>query len=383
MSTPAPSVVPTPAALAALHDPEPTWLNELQTHDFPTPRTAVPGLLYTGLCLLAGNPKSRKSWLALDLSVAIATGSEFLGRVCPQGRVLYCDIEYGSSARRAQKRVRELLAEYGYGDDDPWPERLGWKWRVPRLDEGLGGMLEAYLDRYPDTRLIVIDPLQQVRAPGRDEGTYGADYRLGGALAEIAVRRQVCILAIHHLRKMSADDPLHEVSGTTGLTGSVDGIWLHRANSSKTGASLFITGRDIEEDQDVQLTRAPYTARWQMDPATQVRGSEERRLIREAMHRVGWPQTIRDLHDQLRDTFTYDALRKNLQRMRDDGEVTFDPGSTNKRARFYILTPKGVSNVSGDVVRADIQTQQDTCAPQDISVQSTEQRTEQSTEWRF
>ena len=40
----------------------------------------VDGLVPEGITLLAGLPKAGKSWLALDLAVAVSQGKPFLGK---------------------------------------------------------------------------------------------------------------------------------------------------------------------------------------------------------------------------------------------------------------------------------------------------------------
>ena len=61
---------------------------ELQGRVFPPIKWIVPGILPEGLTLLAGKPKLGKSWLALDIAVAVASGGSVLGRECEPGPVL-------------------------------------------------------------------------------------------------------------------------------------------------------------------------------------------------------------------------------------------------------------------------------------------------------
>jgi hypothetical protein len=63
----------------------------------------------------------------------------------------------------------------------------------------------------------------------------------------IADRHKIAILLVHHLRKMNDSDPFNMVSGTTGLTGAVDGSFvLMKDKRSTNKAKLYATGRDIE-----------------------------------------------------------------------------------------------------------------------------------------
>lgn len=55
---------------------------------------------------------------------------------------------------------------------------------------------------------------------------------------------------MHHLRKQGDSDPLNKLSGTTGIVGAVDSVFV--LDNSKRGeslATLVCTGRDIEYRQ--------------------------------------------------------------------------------------------------------------------------------------
>jgi hypothetical protein len=62
----------------------------LRTKQFAAPQVILPGLICEGVTILAGKPKTGKSWLALDVCIA-TTGDRFtLGTLRPkQGDVLY------------------------------------------------------------------------------------------------------------------------------------------------------------------------------------------------------------------------------------------------------------------------------------------------------
>ncbi|MEJ7703487.1 MAG: AAA family ATPase [Geodermatophilaceae bacterium] len=90
---------------------------ELMACDFPEPRWAVPGIIAEGLTLLAGAPKVGKSWLALGLGIAVATGGKALGALdVTAGDVLYLALE--DPPRRLQERLAKVLAH------SPAPSRL-------------------------------------------------------------------------------------------------------------------------------------------------------------------------------------------------------------------------------------------------------------------
>jgi AAA domain len=69
-------------------------VKDLQTMTFPPMRYVLPGLIPEGLTILAARPKAKKSWLMLDLAVAVAAGRFLLGDLKPaEGDVLYLALE--------------------------------------------------------------------------------------------------------------------------------------------------------------------------------------------------------------------------------------------------------------------------------------------------
>ena len=81
---------------------------ELQRKTFPPVSYCVPDLIPEGLTIIAGKPKIGKSWLALDICIAVAAGRFCLGERKPvQGDVLYAAME--DNPRRLQRRIDKLL----------------------------------------------------------------------------------------------------------------------------------------------------------------------------------------------------------------------------------------------------------------------------------
>ena len=99
---------------------------ELQGMEFPPINWVVPGVLPEGLTILAGKPKLGKSWLALDMALAVAGGGAVLGRECEPGPVLYLALE--DNQRRLQRRLNRIEPHLS------WPADLELNTRWPRLD---------------------------------------------------------------------------------------------------------------------------------------------------------------------------------------------------------------------------------------------------------
>lgn len=62
---------------------------ELMNTPMKRQRFIVDGMIYLVIHILSGNPKIGKSWMMLDMCLAVAKGEDFLGRKTEQGQVVY------------------------------------------------------------------------------------------------------------------------------------------------------------------------------------------------------------------------------------------------------------------------------------------------------
>ena len=80
-----------------------------------------------------------------------------------------------------------------------------------------------------------------------NEPSYGGDYQDMQKLKRIADEYNITVLLVHHQRKQGDRDPLNRLSGTTGISGAVDAVFvLDRKERTQNTALLVCTGRDIE-----------------------------------------------------------------------------------------------------------------------------------------
>lgn len=206
----------------------------------------VDGLLAPGLYILGGSPKVGKSWMALQLCLAVCSGKAFLGRATRKSEVLYLALEDGP--QRLHSRALRLA--------DNAPEGLHLCHRAAPIGQGLEQQIEAQLAGHPHIRLVVLDTLQKVRCVNGSGMSYISDYEDAGALKAMADRNGICLLVIHHLRKMAGEDPFNRLSGTNGLAGAADGtLILMRGKRQDGTATLYATGRDIEDvEEELEFT---------------------------------------------------------------------------------------------------------------------------------
>lgn len=273
---------------------------DLLVREFPELRWVIPDLIPEGLTILAGKPKIGKSWLCLELGLAVATGGYALGKIkVDRMEALYLALE--DSGRRLQRRLGSLMAEQDERPEEvPPPSGLLLNTAWPRLDQGGLELLEAFLDRQPGVRLVMIDTLAKIKRRGgrKDEGLYDQDYMALEGLHELASREGVGIIIVHHLRKSGAEDPLDLVSGTTGLTGGADTVAILTHSRGEADGELFITGRDVEK-QSLALKREA-TGSWMLlGDAEEYRQSKERREILEVLRDAGEPLAPKEISERL------------------------------------------------------------------------------------
>ena len=226
---------------------------ELRNKIFLPIKWAVPGLIPSGLSILGGGPKVGKSIFALNIGVGVAIGGIVLGKVkVEQGDVLYLALE--DNERRLQERIDSLNLE-----DTDNLSRLTLTTIVPRQHDGGTEYLTWWLDNHHSARLVIIDTLQKFRRQQSGKGNvYAEDYEVISDLKSLADKYDVAILVIHHLKKMGAREDLqsetsgdwiNSFSGSAGLSGSADALFIIKRDRNCAAGRMYRTGRDVEEKQ--------------------------------------------------------------------------------------------------------------------------------------
>ena len=293
---------------------------ELLAEKLPEIRWAVPGIVPEGVTLFAGKPKLGKSWAALGMCLAVASGGVALGTVqVEQGEALYLALE--DNHRRLQTRLRKLLKN----DAAPTGLHMAIDW--PRLGEGGVDLLNAWLGAHPSTRLVIVDTLARFkpRASGGYRSAYDTDREAVDPLAPVAAEHGVAIVLVHHLREMESDDPLDMITGSVGLTGGVDGALVLKRQRGQADAYLHVDGRDIEQPAELALNFDTETATWRVvGDAEEYRMSEGRREISRLLANADEPLGPKEIADMLRERghrVKDGAVREMLSQMVKDGQA--------------------------------------------------------------
>ncbi len=247
---------------------------ELMNQHFVAPRWAIEDLLPEGLTLLTGAPKMGKSWMSLQIALAVSRGEKVLGDfLADKGEVLYLALE--DSFRRLQQRVSILADDSKLVDN----KNLIMCTELEGMENGGVTALESFLESHPNCRLVIIDTLPRfVPPPETKANAYQNDYKVYSKLQKLAIKHRIALVGVQHLRKAKASggDQLDEVSGSAGATGAADTIWVLKRQRTESTGSLMITGRDVDEKLfDTEFNKD--TCKWSLGGDN--RGEQRRKTL--------------------------------------------------------------------------------------------------------
>jgi RecA-family ATPase len=313
-------------------------MNELYDTVYQSKPPLIDGLLYPGTHLFVGAPKLGKSFFMAQLAYHISTGIPLWDYPVRQGTVLYLALE--DDYRRLQERLFRM-----FGTDSA--ENLHFAISAHQLGNGLDKQLQGFIQKYPDTRLIIIDTLQKVREVGGDKFSYANDYEIITRLKQATDGYGICLLLVHHTRKQQSDDRFDMISGTNGLLGSADGAWLlQKEKRTSNSATLDISGRD-QQDQRLYLTRDMERLTWQLEKAETELWKEPPDPTLEAVAalvangQAEWIGSPTELVERLGLDIKPNALTMRLNvnagRLQNDYSVCYE-NSRNHAGRFIKLT---------------------------------------------
>lgn len=236
--------------------------SELLLMDFPEMKWAIRDILPAGLSFLHGRPKVGKSWLALQIAIAVGSGGAVLDHKVGQGRVLYLALEDGP--RRLQGRLKKqrqsdllngtLLPELDITFYTEWPA----------FGRDGGGMKRLFTAiEQEGYSLVVIDTLSRMLGM-IDQLDLAQMTVVMGELQRAAIQHDVTILVIDHSRKNNGFTPsaVDDLMGSTGKSAVADAMLNLYKEQGKQGAVLSIVGRDFQE-QDIALTWDAECCCWQ------------------------------------------------------------------------------------------------------------------------
>ncbi|MFO1160928.1 MAG: AAA family ATPase [Reyranellaceae bacterium] len=209
------------------------------TYDPNDERWVVAGLLPAeGLAVIYGKPKSKKSFIALDIAIAVAAGKSWAGMATSKAPVV---IVAGEGAKAMRKRIAAYRKHGAIPDQTPIvlvPARpnLGVeKGDLPKLVQTIA---EALGDVVPG--LVILDTLARMLG-GENENAEGMQNFINNAEA-LSEHHQCLTLAVHH-EPHTGD----RMRGHSSLPGAmVASLRVQKVDSTESTLTLE-EAKDIED----------------------------------------------------------------------------------------------------------------------------------------
>lgn len=254
-----------------------------------------------GRVLLVGPPKRGKSYLALQIGLAVAKGESFLGRPALSAgrRVLYLQFDTPHSLwlermHMLKEEGIELPPFRPQADHGDFivldPSHLRRSLDVVNNPDDVAYLIQIMTDLKP--ALVIVDTLAKLHSG--DENDAGAMKKVFHVLNSIFA--DCCILYVHHTRKLSPQPgqkvlhrptPSDAARGSSFLAGEVDAIWLLYNNSLTTEVRF-------DESGSYHCQQNPHSKLWVFDESTRVIRLEQQARAFWAMK--PWPTWVSFRH---------------------------------------------------------------------------------------
>ena len=217
----------------------------------PTDRWLIEDIwAWPAVGFIGGTPKAAKTWLALELAVAVASGRPCLGRfpVRKRGPVLLVAAE--DSPTDIRQRVQAIAQARGVPFDN-LPIGLITETGLMLDEPGCQRRLRITLAR-TKPRLLVLDPM--VRLHRGDENSATEVSELLDFLRGAQRDHQVAVCLVHHVRKAGASQPGQALRGSGDLHAWIDsGLYMFKR---KEGLELHIEHRANPSPEPLRLRLA-------------------------------------------------------------------------------------------------------------------------------
>ncbi|MDP2729041.1 MAG: AAA family ATPase [Dehalococcoidales bacterium] len=293
----------------------------------------VDGILTTpGTAVLAGRKKIGKSWLSLQLSQSVASGSPFLGKATRQGGVIHLALEDG------ERRLKQRLEMQNAAKKLP----VTYITQAEPLNTTAGFEALQELIRVKHPALVVIDTFATAKNRFLVENEAGSNADLFNKLHSVAIAENTVIVLVAHHGKASYGDPGFDIRGSSAIPGATDtNLGLYK-NSDGT-FDLKAEGRDIGE-VDLRISfDAELTWRWQCQgDARDVRRAEAEDRILDALNLLGGEAEASVIANEI--DVTRATVSTHLKRMREQGIVGYKVFNTGKTSKIIYLSPTVPTN---------------------------------------
>ena len=325
-------------------DPSPTiGLTEILETVYEKPPALIEGLLFNGIYILAGAPKTGKSFLMEQIAYHVSTGKPLWGLEVRPGTVLYLALE--ESLEDIQGRMYRMFGPEG-------SDKLRFASWPCTINMGLTDRLASFLKKFENTRLIIIDTFQRIRDVDNGSYSYAADYQTIQTLKTFISPYRLCLILVHHTRKQPSSQCFEMISGTNGLMGACDGAYLLQKDSYTDQKAVLHMSIRNSASQTFYLTRDQTTLCWELKKIQESLPKPPPNPVLEAVaglvteEATEWRGSPAELAAILRLDLSPNALTRhlnvNISRLREEYGIEYQNHARHEGRRIvlrYVPTP--------------------------------------------
>lgn len=296
-----------------------TTMYDILQKDYPEPIYLINKMLPRGhICLFAGKPKSGKTLMSEGIGISFSNGGKVFGSIdVEEGTVLMLALE--DTPRRLKNNIQKMLPP---GHNANALQKLIVCFSIKKFQAGGEEELDALMTKHRPT-MVIVDTLKKIRADVKNgnKTLYDVDYEAVDAFRPFAEKFNSTFIIITHLRKMEAEDPFDCLSGSLGLTGAADSMWVLQRRHG--GMVLFGRGRDMEDFQKAAKLD-PVTLTWQiLGDADEVQSTSQQQAVYDVLKSSDVPLKPKSIHALVSD-LSYDSVRQLLRKLLSANRIEVD-----------------------------------------------------------
>lgn len=304
--------------------------------NFPETAWIVEPMLHVGANNLSADPKSGKSFLCLQVAVAVAQNRPLFShyRINRPGSVLYLALEDGE--RRIHERMHGLNMTAKNLEHIDMVYQLPYSLSTPDGRDAVERKLQER--KYV---LLIVDTLAGACDENASGDVFRKQYQEMRWFQQVAERYGLAALVTMHNRKGEAKAALEKIGGSYGRAAAVNGNLILEKREDRT--ILQIRSRDAE-DADIPLKWGGKSCGWGLMSEVEVQAQDKHWQIYEIVKANG-PIGSTRVFELLRSGETRSTVVKRMQAMVDAGELVYD-----SKAKSYTVGTLATASDAGDGV---------------------------------